>query len=85
MEMIDYQGDTRTSNVINFRRSKEGPPRSQVHLSPSLLLLSSLFLLCQDVPTQSVHILSLKEPSSNSFSFVEALSFFHSKPWLPLR
>ncbi|KAB8216838.1 hypothetical protein BDV33DRAFT_194037 [Aspergillus novoparasiticus] len=49
-----------------------------IPVSPSLPLLSSLFLLCQDVPSQSEHILSLKEPFSNRFSFVEALSFFHS-------
>ncbi|KAB8269978.1 hypothetical protein BDV30DRAFT_229335 [Aspergillus minisclerotigenes] len=113
MKTSDYRGDTRTSKVIYFCRSKEGPSRSQVHrprattpflrswkanpsfplltlffaipVSPSLPLLSSLFLLCQNVPTQFVHILSLKEPSSNRFSFVEALSFFHSfiYLWIP--
>ncbi|KAE8310911.1 hypothetical protein BDV41DRAFT_362539 [Aspergillus transmontanensis] len=94
MKTIDYRGDTRTSKVIYFCRSKEGPPRSQVHcprattpflrswkanpsfplltlffaipVSPSLPLLSSLFLLCRDVPSQSVHILSLKEHSQTA-------------------
>lgn len=68
METIDYQCDIRTSNVINFRRSKEGPPRSQVHrpraTTPFFAVLESQSFL----------------PSSDAFLRHPSLSF--SSPFL---
>ncbi|KAE8399242.1 hypothetical protein BDV37DRAFT_275469 [Aspergillus pseudonomiae] len=60
---MDYRGDTRTSNVHRPRATTTPFLRSW-KANPSFPLLTLFF--------------AIPESSSTSFSFVEALSFFHS-------